>query len=572
MPTYTINMDNGSRNAWGEGASALAKALTPDYKGEAARAGAAAQAEAAYARSAASLASRDKTLAETFQVNRENDILRELDTMTANGEISNQQALELATRAGIRLDPASAAANVGDIGLGLTGFDKGVTPDQQNRWQIASGMNTANTIGGFDADQRRQSQEFIMGEAGETVRNNADNENALLLQREKPLNITENSTTMVPPGHPLYNAQNEGVLSGQYSVGDTETVYRPGQEPLVGGGVTDPTENGFTGLEGTGMDQQAVNLITQYNIKKNSGQATSPAEDYQYLQLFNRSYGQETREIANPDGTKTLMQVQKPVPPGIYNPNTGQVTGSADAATGADEVAAAAATQSGDGADGSIIVNSETVGNPRQKLTEGQQKLKDLGGGFVGAVSSINALSGYDLNTNSFPNGGNFPGVNAVVADSVQDMFNNNAFGSWASNVVRDENSQSYNDVVFNMSEPLLRFRSGAATPEEEIRRYRQYAPQAGLSEAENQRRVRNLNMMAIAIAQVAAAQGLTSDALMALGEDHPAMGSIRAAVNAELAALVGGTGDGAQAAPAETPVATQPTVNQQLIDRWATQ
>ena len=35
MPTYTINTPQSGTNAWAEGASALANAFTPDYKGQA---------------------------------------------------------------------------------------------------------------------------------------------------------------------------------------------------------------------------------------------------------------------------------------------------------------------------------------------------------------------------------------------------------------------------------------------------------------------------------------------------------------------------------------------------------
>ena len=91
MPTYTVDMGQGTNNAWAEGASALAKALTPDYKSKADAALMGVQADQSRASANASNASaakyyadRDKTLAETTGINWEQGIRENLFSQWLN--------------------------------------------------------------------------------------------------------------------------------------------------------------------------------------------------------------------------------------------------------------------------------------------------------------------------------------------------------------------------------------------------------------------------------------------------------------------------------------------------------
>ena len=551
MPTYTVNMQGSpASDAWAEGASALAKALTPDYKAEAEAQALAARADASYASAANSLASRDKTFAETKGINWEQAVRENLWNQFQNGDLTREDMIQLSAEAGIAIDPAGSLGDLGSVNQVLASNQPGMTAEGMTLPQMGAGMEYGNTFTGFKDTQSNDNFRWLEEQAADAAADTVE-----------VINPTSGAPMIVPRSQAVQQGL-QPVLSETEAKGTSLLTGNalPGQGAGSGGNQWQ--------FDGTGMDQQSINFTTHYNLKRLGGQEITPGEELQYRQVFHREFMQPKEKwVDNGNGTQSLIQYTPEPPPGIWNPFTNSMTGQPGPAAATetdaplteatpDEVAptaTAAPVPAAGGTEGvgvptdnpAAVKTVATVGNAKAKYTEGQQKLVQLGGQIATNVNLMNALTGYDPASDTFTknNGaGLWPTVaNTAMADmteGIADSFLPESIGDMGRNMVLSDENRQFEDLRFGFIEPMLRLASGAATPEEEVRRYQQYAPQPGLPDHVNQARLRRLNMMAAAVANVAQAQGLSSQALMAMADTQQNLEEINAAVQAELAAM----------------------------------
>lgn len=245
MPTYTINYGQPATNAWMQGASALADALSPDYAGMADAKVKKAQAENYYAGAYADeQLARDRAADAAYQ-ERQNRILTEMDARLEQAGVTDPlEKSAIVAGFGMQVDPVEWTKNMGKGSLALGGL-AGVDDARMNQLQLGSGMAAGDTLRGFDQDQRRKSTEFLMGEAGDNARKrmelDAEAEQSMFETFNGTVTVPENSTVYLPPGHALYGQSSGGMLGGQTSIGKDETVIPPGGgKPMTG--VVTPNE------------------------------------------------------------------------------------------------------------------------------------------------------------------------------------------------------------------------------------------------------------------------------------------------------------------------------------------
>ena len=202
---------------------------------------------------------------------------------------------------------------------------------------------------------------------------------------------------------------------------------------------------------------------------------------------------------------------------------------------------------------GAPQVNATGMG--KLDLTESGAKVADLVPQVIMGVQDMNDLVGYDATTDEFKDGGVFPGMSSVVGNTVESLVGAIAgkeLGTYAGLVTRKDFDNEYDYQMFRITEPLLRFRSGAATPEEEVARYRMYAPRAGESRELAQRKIRDLNRLASAMAFVAQKRGIPVMEVVSATAILPGAGIMDPEMRAEVESAL---------AEAKKPNATPPPV-----------
>lgn len=242
MPTYTVNYGQPATNSWMEGASALANALTPDYKGMADAKVKKAQAENYYAGAYADEQLARQRGAAAALDERELGVWKELDAKMADQGIPVEERQQLFVdqflpRLG-KVDGASA----GDWALASGGL-RGVDDTRMNQLQLGSGMAAGDTLRGEAADQQRQ-----YWETGAELANDREIQrmaDAAELERQyaEPIITGENEYAHFSPGHPMAP---EGARRGPVIVGEGEKALLPQQEYLGPAGAG-TTSNIFSG-------------------------------------------------------------------------------------------------------------------------------------------------------------------------------------------------------------------------------------------------------------------------------------------------------------------------------------
>lgn len=156
MPTYTIDMrGDPASNAWAEGASALAQAFTPDYESRAKGQVMAAQADSAYARSAAALAQRDKTMVETAKLQRVEDAWNAYNSQVADLDLTPEDHITLFMEAAPGL-----GVDLTDVDDYIDALGRGYGLDLERREELA-GTEWADTRAGAREILDTQGQQAI---------------------------------------------------------------------------------------------------------------------------------------------------------------------------------------------------------------------------------------------------------------------------------------------------------------------------------------------------------------------------------------------------------------------------
>jgi hypothetical protein len=364
-------------------------------------------------------------------------------------------------------------------------------------------------------------------------------------------------------------------------------------------GMPLPGTGGFA-FEGTAMEAQAGNFVIQANEKVRQGQRLSPQEQMYYDYAYTVLFGPKTEMRQGVDGQLYPVQIQPPVPPGFMPPGGGVApnpvpqVGAAPAApvrapTGtfpspagsprpglsyglpaaslglprapAPGIPAAPGPAPMPGPGGVTVGAPLNTGvMPQKDPTEAAVRQITLGGAFGSGVRDLALLTGYDPETDSFRGGGEFPGFGTDAARWVEDNF----AGGLGRRVAGDWNNR-YRAVAFNTVEPILRLRTGAAAPITEQMAY-EYGllPQSGISDEENQWRIRKLFEHVKIYEQVAIELGMTPENLFAASDamiqNDPLLQEVRKRADAKIAAL---EAQGPATAPAADPQGRVPTVIQ---------
>lgn len=472
MPVYNINMQGDpSAQAWADASEALVKLATPDYKGMADAKIAGARAEQAYAGADANRALARERNAQAVRAETFNTRFNEISAQLAQEGYTPEELAQLRTEAAYEfgiLDGTLNPGNIGDFNLAMTPFGEYDDGDIAG-FQIGAGIEP-------------KFSETIDPETGQAV---------------------------------LTHSRSAGGARPVLSETDAKGLAMQTADPNA------PTP--FQGLEGTGFDQQAVNFITHMNVKRQRGEQWTPEEEFQYGQLFYNMYGQpKPTMVDNGDGTKTLRMIQQPPPPGIYNPFAEPETailapsgGETPSPQLGPTIEAAAALEAAQSASGDATLQpGETVGTVKpEKLTESGSRLASLGGAMGEGVMDLFELTGYDFDTDTWVDGGQWPDAWDDATTYVENM--DFPLAGFLGRSARGEYGNSFRRIAFNVVEPILRLRTGAAAPDSEKLSYDLgLLPQSGLSDEENQARMRTLQRHVEIYANTAMQMGVNPDAI----------------------------------------------------------
>lgn len=227
MPTYTIDY-GGAQDGWANAASALANALTPDIEGEANARLMAAQAQQNYAGAYANEQLARQRGAAAALDERELGVWQELDATMANEGFTPEERQEIFVTEFLPRLGKVDGANVGDWNLAIGGM-QGADDATLSDLFVGAGGDYANSPEGFNLDQRRQSQQFIMGEQGELARQResdaAEMERLRFQTFNDPVAVGENQTILFGTEDPRFRP---GGVQGQRSVGVNEAIIPPG--------------------------------------------------------------------------------------------------------------------------------------------------------------------------------------------------------------------------------------------------------------------------------------------------------------------------------------------------------
>lgn len=336
------------------------------------------------------------------------------------------------------------------------------------------------------------------------------------------------------------------------------------------------------------MEAQAGNFVVMANEKVRGGQPLTPAEQTYYNLAYNSLFGTKTELRQGPDGQTYSVQIQPPVPPGIMPPGgaapvaaapppampapqrgvpgmpsaqgglsfglpSARVPGIPGIPTPPPAPAGAPAGGAGVSVGGVVPLGTK----PPERPTEAAVRQATLGNTFSAGVSDLAAMVGYDPTTRQFTGGGVFPDMGTDASNWVEE----NISGGLGRAVGGDWNNR-YRTVAFNVVEPILRLRTGAAAPDAEQLAYRLgLLPQSGVSDSENQFRIRKLFQQVEIYNDVARSLGLNPAELFSMTDmNDPLIQRVRAIAEAKIAesypedaAALGQTAPAATAATGET-------------------
>jgi hypothetical protein len=558
----------GENDSWANAASALARALTPDYEGQMKGRIAASQIEQNYAGADANYALARERGAAAALSERELATWQQLDATFQNDGMTPDEREEIFVTEFLPRLGKVDGSNAGDWALAAGGM-RGLPDDRMTQLQTGSGMAFGSTIGGTREETRNKNQQFLMEQSGLASREAAARDAELL--------------PVYDPGkaYPTYVERPDAIgRQPVLSETDAKGVQMQGAT-MPGVGVVGT--GGFS-FEGTAMEAQAGNYIVTANQKVRSGQPLSPTEQMYYDIAFNNLYGVKTEMRQGVDGQLYPVQIQPPVPPGIMPPGGAMAPAPRVApAPPAGAQSGAFAPPPGSPRPGlSYGLPAASVGLPRPPVptgpvptasgpvampgpggvtvgaplntgtkplvppTEAAVRQTTLGDTFTAGVSDLAALTGYDPATNSFPGGGEFPSYWTDFTGNVEQNY----VGGLGRALSTDWDTR-YRTVAFNVVEPILRLRTGAAAPDTEQLAYKLgLLPQSGISDQENQFRIRKLFQQVEIYAKVGKALGLEPEELFSrVDMNDPLIQEVRRRAEAEIAA----TGSKGPATPGTT-------------------
>lgn len=301
--------------------------------------------------------------------------------------------------------------------------------------------------------------------------------------------------------------------------------WLPTDTPKMGDFTT--PEGGGLGLADKTETERMMRLVSEYNRMVSSGEPTGPDLDRQYALAYNSLFGPRNTIQTDPVTQKRqLVTIYPNIPGGLVVPPgmAGVAAAPGTPGVGAPTAQGTAQAPTPLTADGNVTVQDITEGRSGKSLTETQIRLTTLAGDFGNGVRDLAKLVDYNPETDTFGPDGWWPTAGYEFSKWVQGLPL--PLAGYAANTGRSDQSNEFVSIEFNVIEPLLRLRTGAAAPETEQVGYRLgLLPQAGMSPEVNQARVRRLFRQLAAYENVANQMGLTLpqlDAIMLANPEDP--------------------------------------------------
>lgn len=508
MPTYTIDY-GGAQDGWANAASALANALTPDIEGEANARLMASQAHQNYAGAYANEQLARQRGAAAALSERELGVWNQLDAVMADEGMTPEERQEVFVTEFLPRLGKVDGSNVGDWNLAIGGM-RGVDDATLSDLFVGAGGDYANSPEGFTADQRRQSQQFIMGEAGDTARANT----ALEFGRD-----FENME-VIRDGQPVIIYRKDLLPTDRAILSETEMRgSAPGAMP----------EGNPLFYEGTGLEQQDMNLILRTSQAAREGREISPEQKLAYNMAYARLMAPKTEIRTGSDGNTYQVITNPTAPAGLLPPfdmNASTVLPGTPAPVTpmGPGIPAPAAPAAGAGAGVSLpgtdtrpqtpvapaappavpaapgLSVTQIPGMPPAPPgapTEAQARYGQYAERIQGGMIPLMNMMGYDpMSGNLAPGGWRPTFAGRLLQDFAPDI---------ARPYLQSDQDQTFYTRVAQTLNPLIRADSGAAVPDAEYPRYyAQYIPAAGEPDDVVKAKLDHLIVTQMAFAEVA--------------------------------------------------------------------
>jgi hypothetical protein len=370
---------------------------------------------------------------------------------------SSQAAADLARRRNAAIDPARYALTQQTMGIveqGLPEFDVGRSLGQ-------SGLPPPVTLPGMDPNMDYPQG----GQAMDDIE-----------RRNEIMGRIWDLTSQAVLG--------EGGVPKEWAK-DTATDVLSGQRDAI----PDPAAGAF---EGASIEAQQLNVIQNYALKKQNGAPTTPQEDQAYALAYNALYGPGYQAVADATGTPYAVAVPKSVPGGLPQPmGAAQAPAAAQPLPNPNAPPPPPRPSMGATLPGPVPAPGPApmppTGGPGQSLapqgfvpktptvpkkTEFQDKANMFSTRMGVAFDQLAPLLGYDRASRTYdPSKSQVKGfLNAgqMWADrQVTDWI-----GSEFTGAVANESQEKFMNARTALLNPILRFDSGAAIPEQEYPRY----------------------------------------------------------------------------------------------------
>jgi len=574
MPTYSIDY-GGAQDGWASAASALANALTPDYETQAKGRVMASQAHQNYAGAYANeQLGRERGAAAAAQ-ERINRNVADMDRVLLEGGITDpeERMALISERLPTIMSPDALGANFGDIVLAQGGI-AGLGPERMTDLSVGAGNAYSGTPLGFEADQRRQGQQFIMGEAGDTARARE----ALEFGRDY------GTEEVVRDGQPAFAYRKDVLPTDRPILSETEAAALPG----AGGAAP-----GFS-YSGTGMEAQDTNLMLTVADQMRQGQTPDPRMQLAYNMAYSRLSAPKVEIRKGDDGRDYTVTTPAPDLSGLPKPFTlGQSAVVPVAPTsplvpggmGRNPLSFGAGTPraqnpmfpapGGAPAPAPSMVNDPraSVAVPVQGMppakpkppTEAQARYGQYAKRIGGGARRLTSILGYDIDSGTFRPDAWKPGMyGEAVRQYVPDWMQGLALGG---------QEELFSTAVAQTLNPLIRADSGAAVPEGEYPRYyQQYIPMVGEEEATAKAKMDHLVTTLLAFEEVSAlpeftAAGAAGDFATQQAILHAARDRIVAETGLDVEAAIYGPGTGTETAVPPPAVAAPSTGGPDVLE-----
>lgn len=271
---------------------------------------------------------------------------------------------------------------------------------------------------------------------------------------------------------------------------------------------------GTAGFQGQSVEAQHLENLRRLAIKLANGGQLTQDEGISGQMSMQALYG---RKYTVENGREIITQPDIPAPlQGLVQlwssqPALAGAPGAAPPAAGAPQAAGGAPSQSG----GPGVTVGRQVG--ASKIPEGAARTGIMASSFGSGVQELNRMVGYDAQTGALGRGFRPSFMGEVTSEVANSSPENpgiwDAVRSAGAYQMTDQKQVDFNAAAFWVTDSMLRFRSGAATPNPEVKRYyNSMLPRQGDNDATIANKMFRLNQEAARFAATAQQVGYNLD------------------------------------------------------------